>query len=490
MEKKPTYEELEQRIRTLEKRQDVSEGIDSTPENPEAVYRRMLESISDTVIVTDDQGNMVYVCPNTEKIFGLSQDEVLSLNTIQKLMNGSICDISELKEQGELQNIERSIKDISGQTRFLLINVKSVNINGSTVLYVMRDITNRKQDEEELKRYRNIVSSTLDGISLLDKDYRYVIVNDAYKKISGIDRENFIGLTISEYLGKEVFEKYIQPNFDKCLQGETVNYQEWFEYSTLGKRFVDITYYPYRGSDNKITGVIANTRDITERKQAEEALRESEEKYRTLLINIPGMIYRAMPDWSVKIISNSEIVAGYSINEFIAQKVNWLDLIHRDDKQQIFEGGAKLAKKQMAIIQEYRILAKDGSTHWVSDHKASVFKEDGSFICIDGIVYDITDRKRAEEERVSRARLQAVLKTTGAVCHELNQPLQVILSLMESARDDLDPAHPLQQDLKDIRANVDKLVEITRKLNNITSYQTKDYMEGIQILDLDKSSGA
>ena len=64
------------------------------------------------------------------------------------------------------------------------------------------------------------------------------------------------------------------------------------------------------------------------------------------------------------------------------------------------------------------------------------------------------------------------------------------MSLVEAARDDLDSATPLQQDLKDIQINVDKLAEITRKLNNITSYQTQDYAESAQILDLDKSSGA
>nr|MBC8229050.1 PAS domain S-box protein [bacterium] len=161
------------------------------------------------------------------------------------------------------------------------------------------------------------------------------------------------------------------------------------------------------GDKRLFTGIV---RDINEHKRVKEALRESEEKYRTLSSNIPGMIYRGRPDWSTEIITNSEMVCGYSVDEFNTQKVNWLDLIHPDDKQRVFEEGSKLLEKPMFIAQEYRILAKDGSTRWVSDHKISFFKDDGLLIGVDGIVYDVTDRKLAEEKlREIEAKNQSIL---------------------------------------------------------------------------------
>ena len=110
------------------------------------------------------------------------------------------------------------------------------------------------------------------GLHYSIKDYRYIIVNDAYERFSGIKREHFIGRNVSEYLGEDVFNQFVKPHFDKCLQGDTVIYQEWFEYPSMGRRFVEVTYSPYRDVRNNISGVLSNTRDITERKMAEDAL--------------------------------------------------------------------------------------------------------------------------------------------------------------------------------------------------------------------------
>ena len=144
--------------------------------------------------------------------------------------------------------------------------------------------------EEELKKYKQIVSSTRDGIALLDRDYRYQIVNDAYESYSGSKKEDLVGRTISDYLGRETFEREIKDRFDQCLKGETVIFQMKLEYRNKGRRFVEITYYPYIDPDGNIDGVVANTRDITEQKLAEDALRESENNYRSLFINAPLFI--------------------------------------------------------------------------------------------------------------------------------------------------------------------------------------------------------
>ncbi len=188
----------------------------------------------------------------------------------------------------------------------------------------------------------------------------------------------------------------------ECFQGvlNTSKPDLYFtDYTGIGgiKNFYEARVGPVM-ADGKIIGFTISGSEITERKKAEEDLRNSEETYRTLSKNIPGMVYRGKPDWSTEIITDSEIISGYSIEEFKSHEIIWFELIHPDDKNKVLNDSAKLTNNAMRLIQEYRIIAKDGSIHWVEDHKTSFFNKDGSLKGIDGVVYDITSRKKAERK--------------------------------------------------------------------------------------------
>ena len=152
-----------------------------------------------------------------------------------------------------------------------------------------------------------------------------------------------------------------------------------------------------RDTQGRPTRMCGTHSDITKRKQAEESLRASELQFRSLVGNIPGMVYQAQPDWSAQIISHSVEVCGYSLEEFSSRSVSWQDLIHPDDRVRVVQEGSTLADRQDSLVQEYRIIAKDGRTVWVSDHKSSVFTDEGKLERIDGVVFDITERRRMEE---------------------------------------------------------------------------------------------
>jgi PAS domain S-box-containing protein len=137
---------------------------------------------------------------------------------------------------------------------------------------IFRDLTPKLRAEEEMERYRTIVSSTPDAIALLDENHRYAIVNAAYERFSGFKREDILGRSPARYLREDVFQRDVKPRIDRAFRGEKVNCRQWFEYPKLGKRFMDITYFPLRNTTGHIVGVVTNTRDITELKHSEQRI--------------------------------------------------------------------------------------------------------------------------------------------------------------------------------------------------------------------------
>ena len=121
----------------------------------EELHRATLGSISDAVFLTDDHGRFTFVCPNVDVIFGYSPDEVATAGRIGALLGENLFDPVELARRRELRNIERDVTVKSGQRRTVLIHVKAVSIQGGTVLYCCRDVTELRHAEEEVRSLRS-----------------------------------------------------------------------------------------------------------------------------------------------------------------------------------------------------------------------------------------------------------------------------------------------------------------------------------------------
>ena len=144
-ERRDAREEREQLVKELRRSEE-------TLRKSEELHRITLASISDAVFMTDDDGLFTFICPNSDIIFGYSTQEIEGLGNIAALLGSRLLDRGELETLGEKHNIEWEISDRAGERHTLLVNVKRVSINGGTLLYTCRDITERKEVEEERER--------------------------------------------------------------------------------------------------------------------------------------------------------------------------------------------------------------------------------------------------------------------------------------------------------------------------------------------------
>jgi PAS domain S-box-containing protein len=245
-----------------------------------------------------------------------------------------------------------------------------------------------RETERCLKAMMNAVT---ESALLIETDGTVVAINEVMAERLDATIDEVVGRSIYDFLPRDIAESRKLQAERVVRTGQPIQFDD-----IRSGRLVHNSVYPVLDSSGKVARLAVVGLDIDERKKAEETLHQSERKYSTLCDNIPAMIYRARPDWSTQVISGSESLSGYSPEEFHSQQVNWLNIVHPDDKERVLHDASELGKQRTSIIQKYRIVAKDGSIHWVEDHKTSVF-EKGVFQGVDGVAFDITDREEIAE---------------------------------------------------------------------------------------------
>ncbi|MBW2574465.1 MAG: PAS domain S-box protein [Deltaproteobacteria bacterium] len=232
---------------------------------------------------------------------------------------------------------------------------------------------------------------------------------------------------------------------------------------------------------------------ITMRKKKEQELVKSEEKLNAIIRTVPDIIYRLDTRGRITFISDSVKQYGYQPEDLLGKYL--LDIIHPDDKEKAaLKINERRTGQRSTKSYEVRLLRQNQGTSSfeyfliAAEGLYTSEKPDSStFIGTQGIAKDISDRKRAEAERLHREKLQGVIEMAGAVCHKLNQPLMTISGYSELISMGISENDPLTGKLVKIIEQIDKLGKITQKLMKITRYETKDYLDG-KIIDIDKAT--
>jgi PAS domain S-box-containing protein len=272
------------------------------------------------------------------------------------------------------------------------------------------DVTQRKLVEEQLRRKEHMVSSSQDMMALLDRDYVYLAVNDAYLAAFGKTHEEVVGRTVSDVFGQEFFASVINPHAQRCFEGQETRYRAWFEFPIHGRRHMDVAYSPYEDKSNQIAGFVVCARDITEQKMSEKALSESEERLR-LAMRAAGM---GNWDWDLrtgKIVwsEGHERLWGMPPGSFHGTYDEFDARVHPEDRPALAAAVSQARESQTAYVHEFRIVWPDGSSHWIEGQGRFEYDESGAPIRMTGVVRDITVRRQAEESlRASEAQFRAM----------------------------------------------------------------------------------
>jgi len=280
---------------------------------------------------------------------------------------------------------------------------------------------------------RYILASSQELMSFVSTDFRYVTVNEAYTRHTGLARQEVEGRPVAEIMGESRFESVIAPRLRQCLAGETIRYSEWFDYKARGRRYMHVTYTPCKDANQAVVGIVVNARDITERHMAQEALLKSEELLgMAQRISKVGGWLREIPSGLTYWTDEHYRIFGYDPGEVTPSVEVFTSHLHEDDKGRVSAMRQAALDGECEYDVEYRFFRKGGEMR----HGRTLGKiqkgPDGNPLFVFGAMQDITDRKKIEKSLKSAlAEKEAMLQE---IHHRVKNNLQVMLSLLDMSR--------------------------------------------------------
>jgi PAS domain S-box-containing protein len=331
----------------------------------------------------------------------------------------------------------------------------------------------------DAKPFTNIFKTSPIGIFIV-QDRRLRFVNPEFQRISGYSEDELVANEASMLVLPEDWPM-VKANAKKILKGERTTPYLYRAVDKKGDiRWILESVAPIQYDGRQ--AVLGYFMDNTDREHANEALGLSEEKFHKA--------FRSSPDWIV--ISTLEDgfyidvneafleTTGYRREEVIGRTSNELGIWAQPEKRE--EMVKVLLQKQVVKNLEAQFRMKSGEIRYVL-WSAEVI-DYGDEKCLIAVTRDITSRKREEQERLEKEKLQSVLEIAGATCHELNQPLQYIYYLLDEIMEE----NPDNKAAAELKKQCDRMKEVTTKMENITTYEITEYVKGEKMIDISKAS--
>ena len=307
------------------------------------------------------------------------------------------------------------------------------------------DITERKQAEAALRkseeRWRSVYENSAIGVALTDLNGRFLAVNRAYEKMLGYTEEELRKLTFLEITE----EDYRDANWElvsELLEGKRQQFQIEKQYrrkdGTL--RWVSNNVSLVPGTESMPRFIMALSEDVTERKQAEAALRKSERELRTTIETIPAFVVSALPDGSVDFLSQSLLdYAGFPKEQWLGW--GWRDFLHPEDADRAVNKWRVALASGERLELEARHRRADGEYRWYLVRQVPLRDDKGNIVKWYGTLHDIDDRKQAETAlRKSEERNRILLQINNAIITNLTQQ-----ALLHSISEALHPVFPFDR---------------------------------------------
>jgi two-component system cell cycle sensor histidine kinase/response regulator CckA len=354
------------------------------------------------------------------------------------------------------------------------------------------DIVEHKRSENAIRmseeKFRTLVDWTSNWEQWMDPQSNLVYISPSCVSMSGYTPEEFkadpnLLIRIVHPEDRNMYEEHQTINHDASVGPLTINYriisrdgsEHWIEHNCRS----------LFGSENQYLGRRISNRETTDRIRAEEALRKSEEQYRSLVLATTQIVWETNAEGEVRgDIPMWRSYTGQSIQEI--QDQGWINALHPDDQERVSKIWANALQTIKVYDTEYRIRSKSGEYGEFSVRGVPITDKDGNVISWVGTCTDITEKKNYEKQLIQAEKHAVIGRMVGSVTHEINNPLQTIKNCLYLIQQDIDPdsnnKEPLEMALSEAQ-RLSSLVGQLRQLYRPRSEQTMYKQDLMEIID-------
>jgi PAS domain S-box-containing protein len=341
--------------------------------------------------------------------------------------------------------------------RFTLLGV-------SIVCYAVRlGVTQYRQNQTEdtLQRHNRAMDSAVNGIAIVDVKGQHTYANAAFAQMAGHENvESIVGRPWKDVYAPQDVER-VEGEIRESMRKRG----KWYGPMTIHRR--DGSALPVEMAVTLLPdgGVVCVSRDMTAKREAENARAQAEAKYRMLVEQVAAISYIAElgihGEW-LYVSPQVETMFGFSAEEWLMDSRAWTQHVHPEDHK-IVEAAEEVSKRGERFQAEYRVVRKDGRVIWVSDTAVVVAGSDAHPL-MEGIIVDITERKQLETQLQQARRMEAIGRLAGGIAHDFNNLLTIIKGYTELALNRPRISAELQADVERIEDASERAGTLVRQL--------------------------
>jgi PAS domain S-box-containing protein len=442
----------------------------------ERLFRLITENAADMIAVVDTEGKRIYNSLSYQKVLGYSPAELQRSSSFEQIHPDDrervVAAGVEARRTGKGKALEYRMRHKDGTWR-VLESTSSVIRSGKgepdLLVIVNRDVTGRKQAEDALRAEHDLLRALIDNmpdlIYVKDAGSGFVLANRALAQFMGAKNpEDLLGKTDFDYSPKELATAYYSDEQAILQTGQPlVNREERAVDAKGNAKWLSTSKVPLCNRQGETIGIIGIGRDITERRQAEEALRQSEMSFRSVVEGAPYGIFRASVDGRfLRVNSALQEMLGYRTSKELLDVTLGGNIFRNPADFQrlvVLMGGTDEFKD---VEMEWKRKNDSPITVLCSGRRVKGEDENSSYNEV--FVEDITERRVLERQLRAAAKMEAVGRLSGGIAHDFNNLLGVIIGYSQMVERKMERDNPLYEYVEEIEKAGQRATALTRQL--------------------------